>query len=121
MNIQLASVQWVQPFYRFPMEFIPDLLGYGRLLRKFGFGNPIIVEKSGTVILGHIPYFAAVESGFEEIPVHVPVALSSSEIIACRLADDLCGNFESWQSDPVVKEVLAASAARLDDYVFLPQ
>lgn len=57
-------------------------------IRKFGWTQPIVVDKDLVIIAGHGRTLAAIEMGAEKVPVIVRDDLSKAEADALRLADN---------------------------------
>jgi len=57
-------------------------------IRKFGWTQPIVVDKDGVIIIGHGRRLAAIELGLTKVPVVVRDDLSPEEVDALRLSDN---------------------------------
>lgn len=57
-------------------------------IQRFGFDQPIVVDKNGVIIKGHGRRLAAIELGMKEVPVWCRRDLSVDEVRAARLADN---------------------------------
>jgi len=57
-------------------------------IRRFGFDQPIVVDKNGVIIKGHGRRLAAIELGLKKVPVWCRRDLSPEEVRASRLADN---------------------------------
>lgn len=68
-------------------------------IEKFGFKQPIVVDKNGVIVVGHTRYKAALELGLEEVPVTVADDLTDEEIKAYRLADNKVGEIAKWNQE----------------------
>ena len=58
-------------------------------IQEFGFQQPIVVDKDGVVVVGHVRLRAAKKLGLAEVPVHVADNLTPAQIKAYRLMDIL--------------------------------
>src|SRR5580700_4282429 len=56
-------------------------------LEEFGWQQPIVVDKHGVIIVGHVRRLAALQLGWTEAPVHVADKLTPAQIRAYRLMD----------------------------------
>lgn len=88
-----------------------------RLIRKFGFTNPVICvgsgERRGEIIAGHGRHRAAVMLGLKEIPV-IPVDGWTEEmVLAYMIADNQSALQSGWD-----KKQLAADLHELRDFQF---
>lgn len=57
-------------------------------IKQFGWTQPIVVDKNGSIIAGHGRRLAAISLGLKEVPVLVRDDLSDEEVKALRLADN---------------------------------
>ena len=65
-------------------------------IQEFGFKQPIVVDKDGTIIVGHTRYKAAQKLGLETVPVLVADDLTEEQAKAYRLADNKTNEFAEW-------------------------
>lgn len=56
-------------------------------IEEFGWQQPIVVDGSGTIIVGHTRYKAALAMGLETVPVKVAEGLTPEQCRAYRLAE----------------------------------
>lgn len=57
-------------------------------IKRFGWDQPIVVDKRGVIIKGHGRRLAAIELGMTEVPVLVRADLTDDQVRAARLADN---------------------------------
>lgn len=65
-------------------------------INEFGWRQPIVVDESGVVLVGHTRLQAATVLRLAEVPVHVAVGLSPAQASAYRLADNRTGEETTW-------------------------
>ena len=85
-----------------------------RLIREFGFRQPIIVDEEGVIIVGHARWKAARQLGLEEVPVHVANGLSPEQARAYRLADSQTATLAEWDLDLLPAELTELRDADFD-------
>jgi hypothetical protein len=68
-------------------------------LREFGFRQPIVVDKDGVIVIGHLRLAGAKHLKLQQVPVHVAADLSPDQIKALRLADNRLHEEASWIED----------------------
>lgn len=89
IHIEVWPIQSVQP-YELNAK-IHDKAQVARIvesIKKFGWDQPIVVDKDGVIIKGHGRRLAAIEMGFKEVPVLVRDDLTEDQVRAARLADN---------------------------------
>ena len=81
-------------------------------IKEFGFAQPIVVDRSGVIIVGHGRYEAALHLGMSEVPV-VILELTDEQAKSYRLADNKLNESE-WDMALVVEELKELSMPYLD-------
>ena len=71
----------------------------GRSIRELGFNNPVLVDKSNTIICGHGRVSAAKDQGMAEVPTICLDHLSETEIRAYMLADNKLAEKAGWDEE----------------------
>lgn len=74
-------------------------------IEKFGFRNPVLVDKDLVVIAGHTRIKAAKRLGLAKIPVVVLKDLSPEKAKAFRLADNKTGELAAWDETALQGEL----------------
>lgn len=57
-------------------------------IRRFGWQQPIVIDKNNVVIIGHCRLLAAKKLGLEKVPVTVADELTDEEVRELRIADN---------------------------------
>lgn len=79
-------------------------------IRTFGFTNPVLIDRDGTVIAGHGRLAAAKKLALETVPTLCLEDLSEAELRAYALADNKLAENADWDT-----EILAGELAHLID------
>lgn len=72
-------------------------------IQEFGFNQPIVVDKSGVIIVGHARHAAAKKLGLKTVPV-LAVDMTEEQAKSYRLADNKL-NESDWDMDLVIAEL----------------
>lgn len=67
-------------------------------IKRFGFVQPVVVDKNKVIVIGHSRTLAAKKLGLTEIPVVMADTLTEEEIKALRIADNKL-NESAWDLD----------------------
>lgn len=67
-------------------------------IKEFGWQQPIVVDQSKTIIVGHTRLKAARKLGFDKVPVQV-ANLTEHQVKAYRLADNRTGEYTDWDEE----------------------
>ena len=66
-------------------------------IKEFGFQQPIVVDKTNTIVVGHTRYEAAKKLGITKVPVQI-ADLSENQAKAYRIADNRLNQDASWDT-----------------------
>jgi hypothetical protein len=83
-------------------------------IREFGWRQPIVVDKHGVIIVGHVRLLAARKLGLTEAPVHVAHNLTPAQVRAYRLLDNRSHEESSWDDDLLGLELLDLKGMGVD-------
>lgn len=73
-------------------------------IKKYGWQQPIVVDKDYTIIIGHCRYLAAQRLELEDVPVVVADNLTEDQVKALRLVDNKT-NESAWDLELVKTEI----------------
>ena len=95
MKIENWKIEKIKPYDNNPRQNEQAVDAVVKSLDEFGFRQPIVVDKSGVVIVGHTRLKAAIKLGLKEVPVHV-ADLDPVKAKAYRLADNQTATLADW-------------------------
>jgi hypothetical protein len=93
-----------------------DLLA--QILQRFGWKQPLVVDRDGVLVAGHTRLLAAKQLGLKEVPVVRADDLTPEEVDAYRIADNRSHDFTSWDF-PVLVDQLDVLAPDFSDVLAL--
>ena len=114
MNVDLQPITSVKPYHRNPRIIDDAVDAVAASIKEFGFRQPVVVDKDGVLIVGHVRYQAALQLGLAKIPVHVATDLTSEQVRAYRLADNKTGELATWDFDILPIEISELQDAGFD-------
>ncbi len=85
-----------------------------RSLESFGWMNPLIAERDGTIIAGHGRWLAAKMLGLKQCPVIRVEHLTPDAVRAYRLADNRLAELSEWDRDTLEIELQHLTSVDLD-------
>jgi hypothetical protein len=80
-----------------------DVLALG--LQRFGWKQPLVADKDGTLVVGHTRLLAAKKLGLTTVPVVFAEDLSPEELHAYRIADNRTHDFTTWDYPVLVEQL----------------
>lgn len=114
MNIQYLEIDQIIPYQKnakkHPQKQIDSVAAS---IQKFGWAQPLAVDESKTLIIGHCRLLAARKLGLATVPVVTMEGLSEEEANALRLADNKL-NESDWDMALVREELKLLEPDLLD-------
>ena len=99
MQIKEVPISEVTPYERNAKKHPQDQIEHiANSLKRFGWKQPLVVDKDGVVVVGHGRLLAARKLGYEKVPVLYADDLTEDEIKAFRLADNKT-NESAWDDE----------------------
>ena len=96
MEIKSIETNKILPYINNPRKNL-NVDKVASSIKEFGFQQPIVVDKSYTIIVGHTRYEAAKKLGLKEIPVQI-ADLTETQAKAYRIADNRLSEDASWDT-----------------------
>lgn len=113
-QIEMRPIGSITPYEKnakkHPLKQIVDI---AKSIKKFGFNQPIAVDKNGVIIAGHGRHLAAQQLELKEVPVIV-IDISEADAKAYRLADNKLNESE-WDNALVIEELKGLHIAGYED------
>ena len=107
MDIENWPINKPIPFARNARKLSPRAVDkVAASIREFGFRQPVVVDKAGTIICGHTRLQAAQKLGLVEVPVHVAQNLTPAQVRAYRLMDNRSHQESDWDLELLGPEML---------------
>jgi hypothetical protein len=114
MKIELWSLSKIKPYKGNPRRHEPAVAAVARSIEQFGFRQPIVVDKKGVIIAGHVRFYASQELKLARVPVHVALDLTPHQARAYRLADNKTGELAEWDQNLLGLELRELSNVNFD-------
>jgi len=120
MRIEWWKIDRVRPYQNNPRHNNAGIDAVAASIQQFGWRQPIVVDETGTIIVGHVRWKAAKKLGLEKVPVHVAKGLTETQVRAYRLADNRTAALSSWNYDllPIELKSLQGTDVDLNDLGF---
>lgn len=113
MNIVEIPVNDLHPYEKNAKKHPEDQVQHiANSLQKFGWKQPIVIDKDNVVVVGHGRLLAAKKLGMEKVPCVVADDLTEDEIKAFRLIDNKTNESE-WNDE--LLELELEELSELDD------
>ncbi len=86
-------------------DIAPSIEPLKKSIAEFGIQQPILIDKTSTIVAGNAIYKACVALGYTEVPVVVLAELTDEQVKAYRIADNKTSEFARWNEDKLKKEL----------------
>lgn len=110
MQIENWPIARVRPYPNNPRVLRNAAEKVAASIREFGWRQPIVVDETGEVIVGHSRLAAAQLLKLDTVPVHVARGLSQDQVRALRIADNKTATFAGWDEAKLADELQAIMA-----------
>jgi len=114
MHIDLRPIESVRPYESNPRRNDAAVEAVAESIRRYGFRQPVVVDKEGVIVVGHTRWKAAQRLGLEKIPVHEAAELTPEQARAYRLADNRLNQLAEWDPDLLPVELAELKALDVD-------
>lgn len=105
MIVTTLPLAKIHPYAKNPRIIDRAIDAVASSISKFGWRQPIVVDKNYTIVCGHVRYHAAIKLGLCDVPVHVADNLTEKQIKAYRLADNKTNELAEWDSAALMSEI----------------
>ena len=103
-EVELMNIAEIKPYEKNPRKNDEAVEAVAESIKRYGFKNPILLDKEHVIIAGHTRYRAALRLGLDEVPVKI-LDLSEEKARAFRLADNKVGDFAEWDTEKLKQEL----------------
>jgi DNA modification methylase len=115
MRIETWSLDRIRPYEKnarkIPQRAVDKVAAS---LQEYGWQQPIVVDKQGVIVVGHVRRLAALQLGWTEAPIHVADNLTPAQIRAYRLMDNRSHQEADWDLDLLGPELADLSELSFD-------
>lgn len=114
MEVKYVSPAELIPYAKNAKQHPPEQVErIANSIKRFGWQQPIVVDRDNVVIIGHGRLFAAKELMLDSVPVVYADNLTEDEVNALRLADNKT-NESAWDFSALEEELAALDIAGID-------
>lgn len=105
IKLKQVDIQDIKPYWRNPRQHPIELIEkLKESIKKFGYNQPIVVDKDGVIVVGHARYRALQELGYNKIYV-IEFEGDEKQARQYRLVDNKLSEFASWDTELLPMEM----------------
>ena len=105
LQVETVDIDTIIPYARNPRKNDRAVTEVAASIKEYGWRQPIVVDETNTVIVGHTRLNAAKKLGLKQVPVHVAKGLTPQQVKAYRIADNKTNEFAEWDIDMLKLEL----------------
>lgn len=121
MDIVTKKLEEVKPYENNPRNNTAAVPAVAKSLQSFGWKQPIVIDKDGTIVVGHTRYLAAKQlladtqdAKWNVLPCVIADDLTEDEITAYRLADNKTNELAVWDDMKLEGELGKIAESEID-------
>ena len=107
MEILLRELDSIHPYENNPRINEPAIDKVADSIKRFGWQQPLVIDKDGVIVVGHTRFYAAQRLGLERVPCVLAAELTDDEVQQYRIADNKLNQFALWDNDKLKVELNA--------------
>lgn len=116
MKIEEKRLEDIRPYENNPRVNDAAVPAVAESLKKFGWQQPLVIDRNNVIVCGHTRYKAALSLGMTTAPCKYADELSNEEVAAYRLADNKTAELAEWDADKMREEL--AKISKIDMTAF---
>lgn len=105
MHVIWQSIHSIKPYANNPRINQHTVQQVASSISRFGWQQPIVVDKEAVILVGHTRYLAAKQLKLSTVPIVKADALTVAEAKAYRLADNKIGERSLWRKHQLAQEL----------------
>lgn len=117
-QVQELPLDAIKPYIKNPRKIQNAVGKVAASIKRFGFRQPILVDKDKVIIAGHVRYAAAKQLGMQRVPVIVCSDLTPAQVKAYRLADNKTAEEATWDVNLLAEELGAIKDFDMKEFGF---
>lgn len=104
MEVIYKTLEEIRPYMNNPRKIAKAVPIVAESIRQFGFRRPIIIDKDGVIVCGHVRWMAAKKLKLREVPTICP-DLTEAQAATYRLIDNRVGELTTWDAKGLSEEL----------------
>lgn len=105
LKIEYKNINDIIPYENNPRNNDNAVEVVKKSIEKFGFKNPIILDKNNVIVTGHTRLKAAIKLSLLEVPIIYADDLTDEQIKAFRLIDNKTAEIADWDFEKLEEEI----------------
>lgn len=94
-NIFLIEIEEIKPYWNNPRQNDDTVRELVKVIPKFGFNVPLLVDEDNVIVKGHARYYAAKQLGLQVVPCIISTATEEQNKLD-RIYDNAIQDMSGW-------------------------
>lgn len=117
MKTKKLKINSIKPYWRNARENTEAVEKVVESIERYGYNQPILVDKKNVIIAGHTRYKALKELAFQEVEV-IELNLTEEQAKAYRVIDNKTSEYAEWKMDDLLVELREINDITMMDIFF---
>lgn len=104
LNVIPKPISKITPYENNPRRNAQAVHDVAESIKRYGFQQPLVIDREGVIVVGHTRFLAAQELGLDTVPCVVS-QLSDEQNRAYRLVDNKTAEGAAWDFDKLAEEL----------------
>lgn len=114
MKTENISIEQIKPYKRNTKKHDQTQIdNVAKSIEKYGFVQPLVIDKDGVIVIGHCRFAAAKQIGMKEVPCVRVDDLTPDQVNALRIIDNKT-NESPWDMELLPEELLSVDLSDFD-------
>lgn len=105
LEIKYLKIDDLIPYENNPRNNQNAVDAVAKSIKKYGFKNPVVIDKDNVIVCGHTRYLASQKLGIKDIPCVVADDLTPKQIKEFRLIDNKVSELATWDKTMLYSEL----------------
>jgi len=105
LEVKELLIEQVIPYWRNPRHNELAIIPVMESIKRYGYCQPIVVDKNNVIITGHTRYKALLQLDVKKVEVIVLQDISQLDAKKYRIIDNKINEFSRWDSDKLIEEL----------------
>lgn len=102
----VMALDAVVPYWRNPRRINDEAVNaLVASITEYGYSQPIVVDETNVIIIGHTRYTALRRMGVQQAPVVVATGLTAGQVKELRVLDNKAAEYSSWDFEVLSEEL----------------
>ena len=105
MKIEYWPIKKIKPYEKNPRKIDRAVDYVANSIKEFGFRVPIVIDRNGVIVAGHVRYRAAKRLKMDKLPCVIADDLTEEQVNQYRIIDNKTQELSRWNFQKLIDEL----------------